>query len=78
MRSSLDKWYQVEELFLYNVTTTVIMESRVSFSDQDLFNLCMVNKDFANIVPKTCQLVTLGLYSSTRTTLRIQRPRGYQ
>jgi hypothetical protein len=55
MRPSLDKWYRVEELFLYNVITTVIKESRVSLSNQDLFNLRMVNKDFANIVPKTCR-----------------------
>jgi hypothetical protein len=55
MRPSLNKWYRVEELFLYNVITTVIKESRVSLSDQDLFNFRMVNKDFANIVPKTCR-----------------------
>ncbi len=59
MRPSLDKWYLVEELFLYNVITTVIKESRVSLSNQDLFNLCMVNKDFANIIPKTCRWLHL-------------------
>jgi hypothetical protein len=26
MRHSLDKWYQVEELYLYNVITTIIKE----------------------------------------------------
>jgi hypothetical protein len=59
MRPSLNKWYRVEELFLYNVITTVIKESRVSLSDQDLFNLRMVNKDIANIVPKTCRWLRL-------------------
>ncbi len=50
MRPSLDKWYRVEEMFLYNV----IKESMFTFSNQDLFNLCMVNKDLVIIVPKTC------------------------
>jgi hypothetical protein len=59
MRPSLDKWYRVKELFLYDVITTIIKESRVSLSDQDLFNLCMVNKDFANIIPKTCRWLRL-------------------
>jgi hypothetical protein len=54
MRPSLKKLYRVKELFLYSIITTAIKESRISFSNQDLFNLCMVNKDFAIIVPKTC------------------------
>ncbi len=58
MRPSLDKWYQVEELYLY-VITTVIKECRVSLSDQDLFNLRLVDKDFANIVPKVCHWLRL-------------------
>jgi len=52
MRPSLDKWYQVEELYLYNVITTIIKECLPSFTNQDLFNLRLVNKDFANIIPK--------------------------
>ncbi len=52
MRPSLDKWYRVGDLHLYNVITTIIKECRVIFSKEDLFNLCLVNKDFANIVPK--------------------------
>ncbi len=52
MRPSLDKWYQVGGLHLYNVITTIIKECRVSFSNEDLSNLCLVNKDFANIVQK--------------------------
>ncbi len=52
MRPSLGKWYQVGDLHLYNVITTIIKECRVIFSKEDVSNLCMVNKDFANIVPK--------------------------
>ncbi len=52
MRPSLEKWYQVGDLHLYNVITTIIKECRVSFSSEDLSNLCLVKKDFANIVPK--------------------------
>jgi hypothetical protein len=37
---------------LYNVITTIIKECRVIFSKKDLSNLCFVNKDFANSVPK--------------------------
>jgi hypothetical protein len=32
MRPSLDKWYQVGDLHLYNVITTIIKECRVDFS----------------------------------------------
>ncbi len=52
MRPSLNKWYQVGDLHLYNVTTTIIKECRVSFSKEDISNLYLVNKDFVNIVPK--------------------------
>ncbi len=52
MRSSLNKWYQVGDLHLYSVITTIIKECRVIFLKEDLSNLCLVNKDFANIVPK--------------------------
>jgi hypothetical protein len=52
MRPSLDKWYRVADLHLYNIITTIIKECRVSFSKEDISNLRLVNKDFANIVPK--------------------------
>jgi hypothetical protein len=52
MRPSLDKWYQVGDLHLYNLITTIIKECRVSFLSEDLSKLCLVNKDFTNIVPK--------------------------
>ncbi len=43
MRPSLDKWYRVGDLHLYNVITTIIKECRVSFSREDLSNLRLVN-----------------------------------
>jgi hypothetical protein len=52
MRPSLDKRYQVGDLHLYNIITTIIKECRVSFLKEDISNLCLVNKDFVNIVPK--------------------------
>jgi hypothetical protein len=52
MRPSLNKWYRVADLHLYNIITTIIKECRVSFLKEDISNLCLVNKDFANIVPK--------------------------
>ncbi len=52
MRPSLDKWYPVGDLHFYNVVTTIIKEYRVSFLKEDISNLCLVIKDFTNIVPK--------------------------
>ncbi len=52
MRPSLNKWYRVGDLHLYNVITTIIKECRVSFLKEDISNLCLVNKDFPNIIPK--------------------------
>jgi hypothetical protein len=52
MRPSLDKWYQVRDLHLYYIITTIIKECRVSFSKEDISNLCLVNKDFTNIILK--------------------------
>ncbi len=40
------------DLHLYNIITTIIKECRVSFLKEDISNLRLVNKDFANIVPK--------------------------
>ncbi len=57
MRPSLNKWYRVGDLHLYNVITTIIKECRVIFSKEDLSNLCLVNKDFAIIVPKVLHWV---------------------
>ncbi len=52
MRPSLDKWYRVGDLHLYNIITTIIKECQVTFSKEDITNLRLVNKDYAAIVPK--------------------------
>jgi hypothetical protein len=52
MRPSLNKRYQVGDLHLYNVITSIIKECSVSFLSEDLSNLCLANKDFTNIVSK--------------------------
>ncbi len=61
MRPSLDKWYQVGDLHLYNVITTIIKECRIIFLKEDLSNLCLVNKDFANIVPKVLRWLQVDI-----------------
>ncbi len=60
MRSSLDKWYQVGDLYLYNAITTITKECRVSFLKEDIYNLHLVNKDFANIVPKILRWIRVN------------------
>ncbi len=52
MRPSLNKWYQVGDLHLYNVITTIIKECRVSFLKEDISNLCLVNKDLQTLSQK--------------------------
>jgi hypothetical protein len=61
MRPSLNKWYQVGDLHLYNVITTIIKECRVSFSKEDISSLCLVNKDFTNIVPNLLRWLQVDL-----------------
>jgi hypothetical protein len=57
---------------LYNVITTIIKECRVSFLKEDLSNLCFMNKDFANIVPKVLHWLRVDFTS-------LQDPRlGYK
>ncbi len=61
MRPSLNKWYHVGDLHLYNVITTIIKECRVTFSKEDLSNLRLVNKDYAAIVPKVIRWLRVDL-----------------
>jgi hypothetical protein len=42
----------VSNLYLHNVIITVIKEYRVTFSAEDLSNIPLISKDFANMVPK--------------------------
>jgi hypothetical protein len=60
MRPSLDKWYCVGDLHLYNVITTIIKECRVTFSKEDLTNLQLVNKDYVAIVPKVIRWLQIN------------------
>jgi hypothetical protein len=60
MRPSLNKWYQVGGLHLYNVITTIIKECRVILLKEDISNLHLVNKDFVNIVPKVLRWLRVG------------------
>ncbi len=72
MRPSLNKLYQVGDLHLYNVITTINKECSVSFLKEDISNLCLVNKDFANIVPKVLRLLQVDF-------IPLQDPRlGYK
>jgi hypothetical protein len=50
----------VGDLHLYNVITTIVKECRVIFLKEDLSNLLLVNKDFANIVPKVSPLLQVN------------------
>jgi hypothetical protein len=53
MRPSIQKYYRVEELTIYNVITTVIKEFRDSFDSADLINLSCTNKDFSIMIKNT-------------------------
>jgi hypothetical protein len=48
---------------LYNIITTIIKECRVSFLSEDLSNLNLVNKDFANIVLKVLRWLQVDFTS---------------
>ncbi len=51
------------DLHFYNVVTTIIKECRVSFLSEDLSNLRLVNKDFANIVLKVLRWLQVDFTS---------------
>ena len=53
MKPSIKKYYQVQELTLYNVITTVIKECRESFSTTHLTNISTINKHFSVMIPNT-------------------------
>jgi hypothetical protein len=54
MKPSTDKYYQVKELTIYYVITIVIQEY-AAFSKNDLLNICLLNTDFAKMIPKLQQ-----------------------
>jgi hypothetical protein len=51
MKPSTDKYYQVNELTIYNVITIVVQEY-VAFSKNKLLNICLLNTNFAKMIPK--------------------------
>ncbi len=53
MKSSLDLYYQVVELKIYNVNTTVLKKFLGSFTKTDLTNFSCVDKFLADPIPKT-------------------------
>ncbi len=54
MKPSIDKYYQVKELMIYNVITIVIQEY-AAFSKNELLNIHLLNTDFAKMIPKLKQ-----------------------
>ncbi len=73
MRPSLDKWYQVGDLHLYNIITNIIKECRVSFLKEDISNLRLMNKDFSNIVPKVFRWLQVDVTPLQDPRLRYER-----
>jgi hypothetical protein len=51
MKPSTNKYYQVKELMIYNVVTIVIQEY-TAFSKNELLNICLLNTNFAKMIPK--------------------------
>ena len=59
MLPSIRKYYQVKELTLYNVITTVIKEYQTSFTSTDLQNLSSINHNFSRMIPNTIRWLRL-------------------
>jgi hypothetical protein len=55
MRPSRDKYYQVEELTVYNIITTVIKEYCSSFSNKDVLNISRTSKNMSLMIPNFVQ-----------------------
>ncbi len=53
MRASLDLYYRVDEVTLYNVITMVLREHGSSLTLRDTLHLRLLNKDFNEMIPKT-------------------------
>jgi hypothetical protein len=51
MKPSTNKYYQVKELSIYNVITIVTQEY-AAFSKNELLTICLLNTDFAKMIPK--------------------------
>ena len=53
MKPSIKKYYQVQELKIYNIITMVITEFLESFNTTNMKNLLAINADFSVMIPKT-------------------------
>ncbi len=51
MKPSINKYYQVKELTIYNAVTIVIQEY-IAFSKNKLLNIYLLNTDFTKMIPK--------------------------
>jgi hypothetical protein len=60
MKPSINKYYRVEELTIYNVITTVIKEFRVSLNSADLISLSCANKDFLIMIKNTIRWLRIN------------------
>ena len=59
MKPSIKKYYQVQELTIHKVITTVIKEFQEGFNTTNLTNLLAINNHFSVMIPKTiCWLHT--------------------
>jgi hypothetical protein len=63
MRPSIDKYYRVKKLTLYNVITTVVKEYYSSFDRRDIQNLATTNKDFSVMIPNVTRWLKIDFTS---------------
>ncbi len=77
MRPSLDKWYQVGDLHLYNTINTIIKEYRVSFSKEPLQS-SFGEQRLCKHCPKGTFLVTSRFHLPTGSSSGIQAAESYQ
>ena len=59
MSPSIQKYYRVKELTLYNVITTVIKDYRASFTSKDLQNLSSIKREFSKMIPNKIRWIRL-------------------
>ncbi len=72
MKTSTNKYYQVKELTIYNVITIVIREY-AAFSKNELSNICLLNTNFAKMMPKLQQWLSDRLFFVMRAAIELQK-----
>ena len=55
MRPELDKGYQVEDLNIYHIIAIILREHLDSCTLTNVARLCLINKTFAEVLPKIAQ-----------------------